>query len=166
MIVTYRISTNSGVETRESSLHSFLKEFHFLFSAKLVPPYDVIKDLCNSDPLVWGADSRVEWKVFVVSESDYKVAMNELITLLSLTYCEVPANINTAYRWSLWQYEVSHKVPYEELKNLSDEELASQERLNRALESGDKIAIETCHLDFIDASDNVSDFLNSYLAPK
>ncbi|RDE18337.1 hypothetical protein DV711_16905 [Motiliproteus coralliicola] len=164
MRVKYTVSTNVGVESHDSDLHEFLLEFHYMYQAKVIPPYTVLSDLCKRDPSEWGAGNRIEWKKFNLSENDYEKALDKIIRSLDLSAAEIPEEIDSAYKWNLWQYQLTHGVPYEKHKRLLDDEVRYTSLLKQAQKDGSDDEVMLYHLKSLQAADEVSDFLQEYLS--
>ncbi len=164
MRVKYTISTNAGLEKHDGDLYEFFLEFHYMYIAKVVPPYTVMNDLCKSNPSEWGAGNKIEWKKFEITESDYEIASKFLIDKIGSSTAEIPEKIDSAYKWSLWQYELTHGVPYEEYKDLSDNEIKYRSMLKLAQKKKDEDEVMLYHLKSVQAADEVSDFLHGYLS--
>ncbi len=161
MKVKYKKIGNE-IEEKEENLSLFLKEFHFLFLSKVVPSYEIVSDLCSSSHKAHGS-GRIEWDRFEITYDDYCEAVKMLIRTKSLVKSNIPDEINTAYKWSIWQYEVSYGIPYEEHKRLADIETENRRRLYTAIEAGDEEKKIEFHLKSVSAGEELSDFLNDYL---
>lgn len=160
--IKYKIIGNK-VETLERDLADFFSEFHFMYTSKITPSFAVMKDLCRCNPEHWGAGNRIEWERFELINSDYEEAIESLKKKFSLSDVSVPDEINSAYKWYLWQFEYSYGVPYENHKLLSDKENEYRALLKEAMSSNDKDAQMIYHLKSVKAADELADFIEPYL---
>ncbi|MDY6929920.1 MAG: hypothetical protein SWN10_22875 [Pseudomonadota bacterium] len=159
----YEVVSNSGVEKADGDLADFLSEFSYMFIANAIPPYAVIRDFCANDPSRWGAGNRVKWNYFDVDVSDYKSAIKKLSKKYGYVCVDVPDYINTAYKWSIWQYTVRYGVPFEEFLRLSNDEIHWSLKLEEAINKGDEKEVLSFHLMKVEASDELENFLSKYL---
>lgn len=160
--IKYKIIGNK-IENFEKNLSDFFSEFHFMFISKIIPSFAVMKDLCKSDPKNWGAGDRIEWKKFELVYSEYEKAIKSLKDTLGLGEVSVPDEIDSAYKWYLWQFEYSYDVPYVNHKLLCDKENEFRNLLKEAVDKNDKEAQILYHLKSVQAADELADFIEPYL---
>ena len=164
-LIKYKILGNS-VENKTSTLADFIAEFSFLFIARTVPPISVILDLCNSDPDDWGAGNRIQWEKFQPTVDDCCEAISDLKEKKELIITDIPTEIDSAYKWYIWQHEVKYQIPYHEHKALCDTENKFRKFLKKAIEEKNKAEQLKYHLKSIEAADALSDFIDPFLLKK
>lgn len=161
MEVKYSIKTNSGVIKKKGTLGEFLESFNFLFRAKLFPPFSVVSDLCMNSPEEWGGTNRIIWEKFQIDEGQY-TSLKPWASDKGYKLDKIPAEIDTAYKWSLWQFELLDGIPYDEHKRLTDKELMCLSELKKAEQSGDLELIKQSSLDYQMAAFERSSYFNSF----
>lgn len=163
--IKYKVISNEKI-TKNTTAAEFFSEFRFLFLADLVPPYIALKDLCKNAPDLWGGGNRLIWNKFDLEKTDYDEIIRELKSTLGLKLADVPSNIDSAYKWYIWQHEFKYSIPYDEHKELTDIENHYRKLLKEATESKDKEKQMIFHLKAIEAADNLADFVDPYLMRK
>ncbi|MDX1411641.1 MAG: hypothetical protein R3351_05755 [Nitrospirales bacterium] len=163
MLVKYCKLGNSGFKKKETDLSDFLLEFPFMFVAGLIPPFQVVLDLCNSNPSSWGASNKVRWKKFLIDLEQYKCAVDEITKVKGYEPCVTPDSIDSAYKWSLWQYEVKFGVPYDKYKALCDREIILGERMLKAKKEGKESVVIECHVELSKLAGDINDFLDGFI---
>lgn len=163
MKIKYRILTDIGYKNYKSELADFLLVFHYIFMAKAVPSFPIIYDLCKGEPGDWGGDNKVEWEKFALAESDYQAAQDELLKRGDFLLRDIPSEIDSVYKWDLYQYQLTHKVPYEEHKELADMEVLYSNRMKDAQLNKNEEELMLNHIKLAQASDELSDFLEEYI---
>lgn len=165
MEIIYHILTNDGCRTYVGNLSVFLLELHYLFLAKNIPPYPVVNDLCNSDPTEWGASNRVEWKKFKITEDEYE-ALCVVLSDKGYSFIDVPKEIDTVYKWSIWQYEFIYGVPYKKHKSMRDNEVIFDGLLKKAVVNGNENEVVIYHLKRAQITEEIDNFLAPYIVKK
>lgn len=160
-MITYTVTENT-TEKRVTNLALFLMCFKYLFTARAVPSYKIVNSLC------WDGDIRLDegrviWEHFEVSEKEYVAAMFILRRTLGLKDREIPACVDNPFKWVIWQYQLSHNVPYSEHLELAEYESKCKLMLENAIENGNEEDQLQMHVQYVQAVTNLEEFLEGYL---
>lgn len=160
-MVTYKVIGNTA-KKRTTSLAEFLKCFKYLFTANAVPSFKIVNSLCSKpDPRL--DEGRITWKPFEVSEQEYRDAMKLLQEDFGLEEIIVPRDVDNPFNWIIWQYQLTHKVPYIEHLKLAEIESMCKMLMDEAVENSSEEKQLELHIQYVNASSKLDDFLNAYL---
>lgn len=163
-MVTYKVIGNTE-ENRTTSLAEFLRNIKYLFAANAVPSFEIVNRLCSKpDPRLDGG--RVRWKPFEIDEQEYCEAIDILREDFGLEENVVPNDVDDPFKWVVWQYQLTHKVPYSEHLKLAETESMCKLLLDEAVESSSEEKLLELHIQYIRVSSKLDDFLGGYLNRK
>jgi len=93
----------------------------------------------------------------------YRHLSLELRELKGYASAEVPKEVDTAYKWSIWQYQLKYGIPYEKHKALMDTELDCTEKMAAAGEKGDDELMLFYHLERARVADEIQCLFDEYI---
>lgn len=134
-----------------------------MFLANTMPPITVVNDLFFKGVSGWGGTNRISWEKFYINVEEYNLLCQKLGALKGYALVEVPAEVDTSYKWFAWQNHMKHGIPYEGYIKLLDEEKNYTEMMEVARKQGDDDLMLVYHLEIARVAEEIQSFLDGYI---
>ena len=104
-----------------------------------------------------------KWEPFTIDEVEYTELVRAGIAS-QWKVEECPSWIETVEHFSIWQYDIDFKIPWQEHKRLSDLGAVTQEALDHAIEKNQsEELISKLHLENYHAQQEITDYFNFHI---